>query len=491
MWNHVESCEEYKALALRDDVHKSFRFSEDKDLIRAYKEGHAKTVRFECPFCGDTYSFTKRLIGHLAGEHSGPLEILEVDEKETFRRRVEERIPNRMKPGPFVEPPPESIEEEGAPPGGVQGPPISEPRVPTRTPEGPGGTVSPPRGGEHPGKPPTGADLSIGDECSSILSEQEIQGEYCEVPSRLRGALGQTEQVAMVSRGTTEETLQYDWRKARLLGLGTWFRENATEPGDKIVLQLLARSPARIRLWTNWQKNLEYLLACPLEDKEWEYIVIRDCLLLVLARLKEPVDYRTLYAEISRHRHLKASSVIACLSRHKGILFMMTDRGKWGLMRDDIHETLNGQGPSIPRTGKEVSTELGKDWLKTIEADIIEYDLVYKMLERSRQDMSYNQMCQRLAKSYSIDWHKLSHTQFFNPRDPRLKRLDNGNWTLQKWFTAPTPSPLPPEPAPGPEQDARSDGADEERKHNLIRKVWSYLKRVLIAMLSKTRGVRG
>jgi hypothetical protein len=483
--NHVEKCPEYMQLRTTGNVHKSYRYSDDKNLIRNYIDGQAKTVRFECPFCEDTYSSIKALTNHLTQKHSDPVDVLDADEQKTLRTRIEERVSDRPTPKTKEETSAEGEEEKGY--GGGQ--------------DGQAGTTTTgneaKQGGKNgcltagPGDESNTPDppLSNGDECSSTVSEQEIREGYCDIPKRLREALRQAQQVVMTSRDNTETTLQYDWRQGRLIGLGPWFLGNAIEPGDKILLKLLARSPGRISIRTKWEKNLMSLLNCPQEDTKWKLLPIRDCLLLVFARHKKPLHYRTLYAEVSCHRHLKASSVISCLSKYRGILFAQTGQGKWKLLKDGIDETLKGPRSPVIRTEEQIMSELEKDWLKTIEADIIQNDLVYKMVKRFRQDMSYNQMCQKLAKYYSTDWHELSRAQFFNPRDTRLKRLSNGNWALQEWFLTPTPPPdpvPPPEVEPGIESPSgTATAAAGDGNPNFIQLVWRYLKSMILSVFVK------
>lgn len=321
--NHVESCKEYKKLASMEDVHKSWRFSDDKELIHAYKEGHVKIQGFECSFCRDTYSSLKRLVFHIGRKHADRVDQLRKDEREELVNRIEACITKRGGPGNSTE----------------------------REPD-----------------PDLSTDLQIGEECEKTISEQEIGEGYCDVPPRLRRALGQVREVRTESGAHSDEKLQYEPQQGRLLGLEAWYLGNAVEPSDKVLFRLVAQSPARIRIWTDWEKDLLSLLNCPPENDKWQSLSIRDCLVLVLTRLGKSVHYRVLYAEVSLHRRLKAGSIIACLSKYKDIIFVQTGQGKWGLVGEGMQRSPERTRPPVSRQPAEEKTRLSEDWLKTVEA---------------------------------------------------------------------------------------------------------------------------
>jgi len=74
----------------------------------------------------------------------------------------------------------------------------------------------------------------------------------------------------------------------------------------------------------------------------------------------------------------------------------------------------------------------GKTWegVRKIE----EEDLVFRLLQRIRTDVSYADLCKRLGESLGLDGQGLRETGFLNADDSRLKRLTNGNFALEEWF---------------------------------------------------------
>jgi hypothetical protein len=74
------------------------------------------------------------------------------------------------------------------------------------------------------------------------------------------------------------------------------------------------------------------------------------------------------------------------------------------------------------------------DAIWKIVAEIEEGDVVYNLLKRTRDSLSFDQICQKIAEMRGIDWHDLRYTGFLNVEDMRLSRLDNGHFALSEWL---------------------------------------------------------
>lgn len=506
--DHVDHCPEYKKVAsLR---HKSCRYSSDPDLIRAYVTGEAEIEWFECQHCGYTFGSQAGLALHLAAEESNATpEEVKGEQLGQIVSRAQRQIA--------------SSEQTDALAGTdslatIIGVSKTYKRGTGRPTQRAARTPSERVPARKSKKRSTPASL-INLEFSRTVSEKEISGGYCDLPPRLHRGIGQTESMGVRFREDADEELRYHSKSGTLFGLGSWYLGNAIEPGDKILFRLLEMGPPKISLWTKWQRSVDYILECPPEDFEWDHMSIRDCLVRVLAGFAEPIHYRTLYAEISKHRQLAPASIIAALSLYRGTLFQLTQRGKWELLRDGVTSAEMGSRPAVYLSAQEADDRLNEDWLKTVAAHVAghieENDLVYRLLCRYHEDMSFNQICQWLADYYSVDWHALSATGFFNAsaRDPRLKRLPNGRFVLKEWREAPeevvpatrVPAPAPPaeiaEPAPPPEpsnapnvppyhEDA-GDTESERKPEGIGRKLWSLIQRIVAVFLCRIARNRG
>lgn len=497
IWNHFDACPEYLKVALHE--HKSWRWSTDSELICAYSSGHAEIEIFECHSCNHTFGTRDNLVNHIIHEESHAYlnNILHCD-LDSIKRRVEQLLKSKEE-----ERLPRAFEVESEPTAGPGRCPEIQPV--NKTPVRKDGLARRPRATMSPDvlrrktKPTSGPPILVGDLFSRTLSEEEVRRGHCDLPSRLKTCVGQATSVTVRFRSKEEENLRYDRNDGMLSGLASWYFGNAIEPGDKILLQVLEVSPPQISLWTEWQRTLDSILQCPQEDFEWETVPIRDCLIYVLGRSREPMHYRSLYAEISKHRHLVPTSVIGVLSRYRGILFEHTQRGTWELLRPGVHAAEQGGQNRVNRSRREFEERVKQDWLNTAVGDIKDYDLVYKLLRKYRNEMSFNQICKKLAEYYKANWKDLSATEFFNPSDPRLRRLTNGNFALTEWFeekiepslatkhsvSAQSPKPVIAPEAPADEGDGprtKGNGATQ----NIGQRLWSLLK-VILAVIFRQR----
>jgi len=287
----------------------------------------------------------------------------------------------------------------------------------------------------RPHTPIHGNAAPIGKGFSRTVKARDIVGGYVVLPPRLSSCLGPATQVK-VDLAENATVLSFDSSNRRLVGLTDWFRKSAIEPGDQIKFHLLRVDPPEIRIWTEWEKHLNYILRCPAEDFRWQHLPIRDCLIKVFADHQEPMHYRSLYSQISRHRELVVGSVIATLSRHRGVLFLHRGSGRWSRLQSHaVSDPRLFPSRQVPR--EETAPHEISDGIWKIVAEIEEGDVVYGLLKRTRDSLSFVQICQKIAEARGIDWHELQHTGFLNAEDERLKRLDNGHFALREWFDDP------------------------------------------------------
>ena len=116
----------------------------------------------------------------------------------------------------------------------------------------------------------------------------------------------------------------------------------------------------------------------------------------------------------------------------------------WSWLKDDA-PTEDSATPR-PQPSERLALPEISDAIWKIVAEIEEGDFVYRLLKRTRDSLSFVQICQKIAEARGIDWRELQHTGFLNVEDERLKRLDNGHFALREWFddpvVPPTPTPL-------------------------------------------------
>ncbi|MFC1572436.1 hypothetical protein ACFL6M_02445 [Candidatus Eisenbacteria bacterium] len=298
----------------------------------------------------------------------------------------------------------------------------------------PGIGVVPTREAEDPGSPPREAP-GIHHVTMDPLS---LSAGTLRLPATLSKELGRsgTMQVQLVPIGLKKVV----WREAkgRLHGLAKWFTQTALECGDEVCVRRW-ESPATLIIWTEWERQLDRLLKQDPEDLEWEQLCIRDCLLIVLSKLQRPAHYRELYAEVSRHKALEISSVEAALSRHKGVLFDLVSRGTWELTRRKraLGDLRGGFAASAPPVEEDATI------VDQAVAAIRDEDMVYRILQAVRGPMSYVEICRRLAPDLGVNAELLAAQSFIDLTDPRLTRIDSGEWLLTEWLSEAGSAALP------------------------------------------------
>lgn len=424
--DHIERCAEYKkAVSIDLNAHKTYRVSTDADLTRAYLNGQAEIEFLECMFCKSTFGQRDRVVEHVAMEHADAgLSQLSDAERERFVARASNFIAQLQRQ--LAE-----SDNEGAkkphPTSGLTSGRGAISRRPTRK--------KPASDSPRPKQYTASARYELLNKIfSRTISAEEILHGTCVLTSRMRTAIGHVKRVKVQFVDSSEPELSYEWGTGKLFGLDSWYLGNAIEAGDRIRFRLDSIDPPRILLWTEWERNLDQLLKCPPEDFAWEHVPVRDILVFVLAHSGQALNCAALYAEISKHCTVARLTIIAVLSRYRGILFQERYRGKWELLREGLESAQSGRRSADHRSRREIHDQVAADSLVDLARDIKESDMVYKLLHGKREDMSQRQICQKLADHFGIDWQVLERTDFFDATDPRLERLSSGNFGLKEWM---------------------------------------------------------
>ena len=479
IFDHVQACR-WNLSRRTGPAHVEFSISDDVMLIGDYLRNCAEIALFTCTSeeCGKSFGSAETLVQHLVLDHSSACpEDLTEKQLEPIRLAAQRLIAKRATPKtitPVV--------------------PVRATNVETAEPTDRGDEAKPPQIPERPQPkapvqtPSHGNATLIGKDFSRTVKERELVAGFLVLPKRLSSCLSPANWVAVhLARGEVASILPLDPFNRRLKALTAWFRKSAIEPGDKVKFRLLSVDPPEIRIWTEWEKHLNYVLRCPAEDFKWKRLPIRDCLIKVFANRPGPIHYRSLYSEISKHRDLVVGSVIATLSKHRRMLFAHSGRGMWSWLKDDTR-TQDGSTPRPIPSGRLVLPAIS-DAIWKIVAEIEEGDFVYHLLKRTRDSLSFVQICQKIAEARGIDWRELQQTGFVNAEDERLKRLDNGHFAVREWFDDPVARPIPTPPViddvPEKEPTATTiatlpDSLPPPLVHNgLLARVWTVVRRML------------
>ncbi|GAH69592.1 unnamed protein product, partial [marine sediment metagenome] len=125
-----------------------------------------------------------------------------------------------------------------------------------------------------------------------------------------------------------------------------------------------------------------------------------------------------------------------------------------------------------PKAQREVVVINDEIWnaVTTIE----ENDYVYKLLEKIRKPLSFDEICSRLADYLKVDVYELRATGFLKAYDERFRRLDNGSWALEKWFEKPS--------AQKPEPEQPPNVLVKPKKSFWTDKFWLILKNLVVSV---------
>jgi len=335
IFRHVQTCP-LNPSARNAPASVSFLKSRDGKLIEGYLCGRVEIELFTCPRdgCILTFGSEEALVQHLVLDHSSA-------RSEDLPQQQLRRI--RLAAQEIAE---EKATTPGAPPSAIA--PTCRPPWP-KSPLSGGPTGPRPNPlGRRPGRPRRSpSPLPIGQVCSWTARQKELDRGWLCVPRRLASHFPRADQVTVHLPGDEQAAvLPFDPSTRHLKDLTDWLRHGGIEPGDKVKFELLRVEPPEIRIWTEWEKHINYVLRCPPKDFKWEHFSIRDCLIKVFADCHGSMHYRSLYSRISKHRELAVASVIATLSRYRGILFEHSGRGMWNRLTK-AGRTDNGPSSSV------------------------------------------------------------------------------------------------------------------------------------------------
>ena len=247
------------------------------------------------------------------------------------------------------------------------------------------------------------------------------------VPRKLSRYMEETNTVHILY-DQVDEVLPYEENDRRIEGLNTFYSVKAIAEGDRVHLRLQALEPTQLFIHSSWKISLDKLLQIKPENLDWEHSSLRDCLIVVLAKFKTPAHYREIYSEVAIHKHVSIGAIIGTLSRHCPSVFGHVGWSKWQLAGWAGEVIPPKQEPRVPTEFVVINDEI---W--NAVAAIEENDYVYKLLEKIRKPLSFDEICGKLADYLRVDVKGLRATGFLKA-DERLRRLDNGTWALEEWF---------------------------------------------------------
>jgi len=266
-----------------------------------------------------------------------------------------------------------------------------------------------------------------------------------------------------------EEILPYQENDRLIERFDKFYSAKAIAEGDIVILQLQSQKPVTLFVSSRWKKRLDRLLQVQTEDWHWEKNSLRDCIIVVLANHKQSIHYRSIYAEIARHKHTTLGAIIGTLSRYCPSVFVHTGQGEWQIcgLVENISRNKKYQ-PAAETNVVPIPKEIW-DAVRTIE----ENDLVYKLLEKAKRPLSFDDICDKLAEYLRIDNNTLRATGFLRANDERLRRLDDGTWALEEWFSSTLELP---------EKPAENEPIENQEEQQNIKKWIDFYWQILLIL---------
>lgn len=259
------------------------------------------------------------------------------------------------------------------------------------------------------------------------IKKDWIEQQFLKIPNRISKYMQDVTEVIVFSN-RDEQRLPHDVNESIIRGIGSFYEKKAIAEGDKIRLQLVTTKPEKMLVSMWWRHSLSELMQLHPEDFKWERASVRDCIIVTLGHTEEPMHYREIYAEVSRHKTVSLQSIVNTLSKYSPSVFVHTVRGKWGLALSEDFTKIHPLDGSVP-SPVHVSEIVWKA-ISSIE----EKDRVYELLVKVARPLTYNEIIGYLAKAMEIDPKQLAMTDFFDPKDDRFKQLDDGTWALSEWI---------------------------------------------------------
>jgi hypothetical protein len=273
-------------------------------------------------------------------------------------------------------------------------------------------------------------------EFSKIITSEEVDRGAIKLNSRLLHYLSSSNNILIYYiLNQKEASLPLNAKEKQISNLKDWFLQNNIKEGDIVRFYISGNNPLKIRMWTEWEKNINYIFHLPAEDLDWQSWPIRDCLMKIFSDNPGRYHYRTLYSKVSKHRNLAIGSVLSTLSKYNKEIFMHVGRGEWERVDYDVKKksTLQTITKKIIEENNTFDKNVDEEIWKTVTI-IEEKDIVYRLLKRLREPLSFVQICKKIAEYRDIDWNDLKHTGFIDLNDERIRRIKDGSFALSEWF---------------------------------------------------------
>ena len=265
-----------------------------------------------------------------------------------------------------------------------------------------------------------------------------------------------------------DDVLTYEENNRLIEGLKNFYSIKAVAEFDKVHLRLEGVEPIRLFIAATWRRSLDELLRMKPQDLDWENSSLRDCIIVTLAKFETPANYREIYAEIAQHKNVSLSGIEATLSHYYPSVFTHVGWDKWQLAGWEVEKTPEGE--KLENSRPPIIDLDEKIW-KAVQ-EIEENDYVYKLLQKIKKPLSFNDICEKLANFLKVEANKLKATGFLKP-DNRFRRLDDSTWALEEWFR-------PQEPKPVRKEDKVS--VVDSKKRSWAGRFWLVLKNLALSV---------
>jgi len=201
--------------------------------------------------------------------------------------------------------------------------------------------------------------------------------------------------------------------------IAEWMKETSLIPGDHIFLAI-DEDQSSLRLYSQYdveKRDYPIDLIEPIEEIEpdLESIAIRDKIYIVLKNAKSFLHYKHIHSEIIRkfRGSEKPQSIAATLSINRQ-MFCQGYRTLWGLVE------WQGEEYSPDRTAIIFAAQ--------------EDDLVYQLLVKNEQPLSYDDLCRSIAEYFCLSKSTIRSSDVLNSDDKRIIRLLDGRFALSEWI---------------------------------------------------------
>ena len=272
-----------------------------------------------------------------------------------------------------------------------------------------------------------------------------------------------------------DNILPYKEEERLIEEIGNFYYAKAIAEYDKVTLLLQSLDPTELFVSSRWKRRLDRLLQINPTDLHWEHSSLRDCIIVVLAKFRTTVHYREIYSEIVTHKHVSCGAVIGTLSRYCPSVFVHAGWGKWQLVGYTEEEIRPKQGTKV-----QPEVDVINDEIWNAVAAIEDNDYVYKLLQKIRKPLSFDEICSRLADYLKVNVQGLRATGFLKADDERFRRLDDGSWALEELFVHDTEQE---EPVEDNDKEIRVEETTTEDTSNRSR-FWLLMIILLILLCS-------